>query len=290
MSKMERLLQSDKIKRLIEIRDKGAEIATTDDIPLVYDFIIDFYNVNKKIQEMTKDMNLSVVIDLEGIGANTFIISKGKPSYKEGKIEDPDVVLSSDLLTISKILLGQLDPTIAYFRGQIYIEGDLYSMVKYQEILDFFYKELKLIDIEQRQLIIEPSELKYLLEVYNDMVEPNDPSIMASFMKILTAFVNNNSEAQEEIEGMNLKLQLTLTDDKSYLIVIKDGKMNWSEGTADDATVKIEMPLTIGTNLLKEGDAVSAYMAGEITVEGNLQEAMTFQEIIQIFIESVEAF
>ena len=37
-----------------------------------------------------------------------------------------------------------------------------------------------------------------------------------------------------------------------------------------------------------EVDATSAYMAGDITVEGNLQDAMAFQEILELAMEAFE--
>jgi hypothetical protein len=40
--------------------------------------------------------------------------------------------------------------------------------------------------------------------------------------------------------------------------------------------------------LFGEVDATSAYMAGDITVEGNLQDAMAFQEIIELALEAFE--
>jgi putative sterol carrier protein len=40
--------------------------------------------------------------------------------------------------------------------------------------------------------------------------------------------------------------------------------------------------------LFGEVDATSAYMAGDITVEGNLQDAMAFQEIIELAMEGFE--
>jgi putative sterol carrier protein len=40
--------------------------------------------------------------------------------------------------------------------------------------------------------------------------------------------------------------------------------------------------------LTGEVDATSAYMAGDITVEGNLQDAMAFQEILELAMEAFE--
>ena len=47
--------------------------------------------------------------------------------------------------------------------------------------------------------------------------------------------------------------------------------------------------LEVGAGILMgEVDATSAYMAGDITVEGNLQDAMAFQEIIELALEAYE--
>ena len=86
-----------------------------------------------------------------------------------------------------------------------------------QELIELSYKALNIVDIDKRELILNPTELKQLLEVYKGIVEPEDASIMVNFLKVLTTFVNNNSEALEEIEHTKLKIQLTINDIGDYV-------------------------------------------------------------------------
>jgi putative sterol carrier protein len=101
---------------------------------------------------------------------------------------------------------------------------------------------------------------------------------------------NENEEIQDEIADANVRVQMVLTDaDNKYWLRVEEGKMSWGEGTIDDPTFTFSAAKKIGIGMLfGEVDATSAYMAGDITVEGNLQDAMFFQEIIELSMEIFE--
>ena len=61
------------------------------------------------------------------------------------------------------------------------------------------------------------------------------------------------------------------------------------EGHADNPSFTFSATKEVALGMLfGEVDATSAYMAGDITVEGNLQDAMAFQEIIELALEAYE--
>jgi putative sterol carrier protein len=95
---------------------------------------------------------------------------------------------------------------------------------------------------------------------------------------------------KEEIEDMNISVQMVITDkDKKFWVKVKEGDMEYGEGELDDPSFTFSSDFKTGAGMLfGEVDATSAYMAGDITVEGNLQDAMSFQEIIELALEAFE--
>ena len=88
---------------------------------------------------------------------------------------------------------------------------------------------------------------------------------------------------------------MVITDiDKKYWVTVKEGVLDFGSGEIDDPSFTFSATKDVGTSLLfGETDATSAYylqllaisaqMAGDITVEGNLQDAMAFQEYQSAF-------
>lgn len=99
-----------------------------------------------------------------------------------------------------------------------------------------------------------------------------------------------NEDLKEELEDMDIAIQMIITDaDKKNWLTVKEGKLDFGEGDVENPSFTMSSTLEVGAGILMgEVDATSAYMAGDITVEGNLQDAMAFQEIIELALEAYE--
>ena len=99
-----------------------------------------------------------------------------------------------------------------------------------------------------------------------------------------------NEDLAEELEDMDITVQAILTDvDKKFWIKAQEGTITYGEGETENPSFTYSCVLAVGAGMLYgEVDATSAYMAGDITVEGNLQDAMAFQEIIELAMEAFE--
>jgi len=99
-----------------------------------------------------------------------------------------------------------------------------------------------------------------------------------------------NEDLKEELEDMEIAIQMILTDaEKKFWLTVKEGSLDFGEGVVDNPSFTMSSTLEVGAGILMgEVDATSAYMAGDITVEGNLQDAMAFQEIIELALEAYE--
>ena len=111
--------------------------------------------------------------------------------------------------------------------------------------------------------------------------------LMYEFTKQISG---ENEDLKEELEDMDIAIQQILTDvDKKYWLTVKEGDLQYGEGDVDNPSFTMSSTLEVGAGILMgEVDATSAYMAGDITVEGNLQDAMAFQEIIELALEAYE--
>ena len=115
----------------------------------------------------------------------------------------------------------------------------------------------------------------------------DDLKLMYEFVKQIST---ENEDLKEELEDMDIAISQILTDiDKKYWLTVREGDLQYGEGDVDNPSFTMSSTLEVGAGILMgEVDATSAYMAGDITVEGNLQDAMAFQEIIELALEAYE--
>lgn len=99
-----------------------------------------------------------------------------------------------------------------------------------------------------------------------------------------------NEDLREELEDMDIAIQMIVTDaDAKFWLKAHDGTLEFGEGEVENPSFTFSATKEVGAGMLfGEVDATSAYMAGDITVEGNLQDAMAFQEIIELALEAYE--
>ncbi len=116
---------------------------------------------------------------------------------------------------------------------------------------------------------------------------PEDMMRMYEFVKQIS---KENEDLKEELEDMDIAISMIITDNnKKYWLTVKEGDLDYGEGNVDNPSFTMSSTLEVGAGILMgEVDATSAYMAGDITVEGNLQDAMAFQEIIELALEAYE--
>ena len=99
-----------------------------------------------------------------------------------------------------------------------------------------------------------------------------------------------NDDLKEELDDMDITIQMIISDaDKKFWLKAKEGTLDFGEGDVENPSFTFTATKEVGAGMLfGEVDATSAYMAGDITVEGNLQDAMAFQEIIELALEAYE--
>ena len=120
-----------------------------------------------------------------------------------------------------------------------------------------------------------------------------DAATKESVLKVFEFFKavsKENEDLAEELEDMDIVVQMVINDkDMKFWIKASEGNIEFGEGDVDNPSFTFSATMAVGAGMLfGEVDATSAYMAGDITVEGNLQDAMAFQEIIELAMEAFE--
>jgi len=138
--------------------------------------------------------------------------------------------------------------------------------------------------------MVDESLLKDIKAAQEGGASSATPEVIAKMLQFMKEISGENEDLKEELEDMEIAIQLVFTDaDKKFWLTVKEGALDFGEGDVENPSFTLSSTLEVGAGIVMgEVDATSAYMAGDITVEGNLQDAMAFQEIIELSLEAYE--
>ncbi len=108
---------------------------------------------------------------------------------------------------------------------------------------------------------------------------PSDALLLCEAMKQLAA---ENEDLKEEVEDMDtILVQFVWTDvDYKYWVKVGEGEVDYGEGETEDPSVTMKATSTTWAGMgAGEIDATSAYMSGDLQIEGNLQDAIAYGEL-----------
>ncbi|MGM0470511.1 MAG: SCP2 sterol-binding domain-containing protein [Promethearchaeati archaeon] len=138
--------------------------------------------------------------------------------------------------------------------------------------------------------MVDEALVKELKEKFDAGAAAADPDDAIKCFTLYQQIAEEMEDLKEELEDMDIAVQMILTDaDKKMWVKASEGNLEFGEGEIDNPSFTFSATKEVGLGMLfGEVDATSAYMAGDITVEGNLQDAMAFQEIIELAMEGFE--
>ncbi len=108
---------------------------------------------------------------------------------------------------------------------------------------------------------------------------PSDALVLCEALKQLAA---ENEDIKEEVEDMDtILVQFVWTDvDYKYWVKIGEGEVDYGEGEIEDQTATMKATSTTWAGMGSgEIDGTSAYMSGDLQIDGNLQDAIAYGEI-----------
>jgi putative sterol carrier protein len=117
---------------------------------------------------------------------------------------------------------------------------------------------------------------------------PGEPSDALKLYEFIKQLATENEELKEELEDIDTVIvQQEVTDiDFRYWIKFGEGAADYGEGESADATVTMKATQATWAGLSSgEIDSTSAYMSGDLVIEGNLQDAIAYGEILGLAME-----
>ena len=138
--------------------------------------------------------------------------------------------------------------------------------------------------------MVDKALLKEIKEKIEAGAAASDVNDTLKVYELFKQVAEENDDLKEELEDMDITIQMNVTDaDAKFWLKAHDGTMEFGDGTVDNPSFTFSATKEVAAGMIfGEVDATSAYMAGDITVEGNLQDAMAFQEIIELALEALE--
>ena len=132
-----------------------------------------------------------------------------------------------------------------------------------------------------------------LLDVLKKLMDDPSSATLEEFPKLLEFLKQvskENDDLKEELEDMDIVVQMVISDkDAKFWLTAQNGAVDAGTGDVDSPSFTFTASFEVAVGMMTgEVDATSAYMAGDITVEGNLQDAMAFQEILELAMEAYE--
>ncbi|MFX1274735.1 MAG: SCP2 sterol-binding domain-containing protein [Promethearchaeota archaeon] len=126
--------------------------------------------------------------------------------------------------------------------------------------------------------------------------ESVDEKFGEEFLNTLFSIFKQLSEEDEDlkeaVEDANICMQFVMiweSKEFKFWISAREGKIDFGVGEGLDVTVTMKATAEkMFTILTGEAEATSAYMSGELTIEGNLQDAMAFGEISSVAADLIE--
>ena len=116
----------------------------------------------------------------------------------------------------------------------------------------------------------------------------SEPSAALKLYEFIKQLAAENEELKEELEDIDtIVVQQVITDiDYKFWIKFGEGSVDYAEGESDNASVTMKATQATWAGLQsQEIDSTSAYMSGDLVIEGNLQDAIAYGEILALALE-----
>ena len=109
------------------------------------------------------------------------------------------------------------------------------------------------------------------------------------YLQLFCEIGNAEEDMQEEVEGWNKTMQVVVTDQCEYYIQISDGTFTLNEGKADAADFTLTMkPDDAARILTGQKDPKLAYFTGALKIDGNINDAIRIESMIEIILDELE--
>lgn len=115
---------------------------------------------------------------------------------------------------------------------------------------------------------------------------------LTTLFTIFQELSQEDEDLKEEVEDSDICMQFNMDNEGNifkFWISARDGKIDFGVGDGPDVSVSMTASAENMFQILSgQSDATAMYMSGDLTIEGNLQDAMAFGEISSLAAELME--
>ena len=125
-------------------------------------------------------------------------------------------------------------------------------------------------------------------EMYDNKKVVEKPENLLKIYEFVKQFSAENEELQEELEDISeFQAQIHISEPEfKCWVKLGDGKFDYGEGEIDEPAFTLACTQEIiGGMMQGDIDSTSAYMAGDLKIEGSLQDSMAYGEFLRIAME-----
>jgi hypothetical protein len=117
-----------------------------------------------------------------------------------------------------------------------------------------------------------------------------DPKNFLKLFELTKQIAEVDEDFQEALEIDKIVGQIIITDrDLEFWYSAGEGVFDYGEGKTNDPSYTMKATWEIvGKILSMESDGQDEYMAGDLIIEGNLQDAINYGEITRAFVEALQ--
>jgi len=119
----------------------------------------------------------------------------------------------------------------------------------------------------------------------------SDPKGVLKIFELMKQASAEIDDLKEELEDIDQFVGQMVVEDKAFKwwVKIGDGAFDYGEGAAEDPSFTMTANWeTMGGLMSGEVDGTSAYMSGDLKIEGNLQDTMAYGEYLAFAAETLQ--
>jgi putative sterol carrier protein len=224
-----------------------------------------------------KDVDREAQFNITGKNAGSYVlkIKDQKITWEKGESKNPAIVVTTPEEIWLSVASRKLDPTQAYSRGLFKAEGSLAFFI---EIIDAFITPKKA-PAEQPAPASAPATPAPTTTAPTTSA-PATPTAETPFEKYLNSLPLDASK----IQGVDKVAQFIITGEHEgkYVLVIKDGKITWSKGTAENPAITVTTTEQVWLDVSsRKLDPATAFRDQKFTADGDVA---FFTQIIGAFV------
>ena len=130
-----------------------------------------------------------------------------------------------------------------------------------------------------------------LKESLNQKIQDGEFSIadLPGYMLLFCQIGNEVEDIQEEVEGWDRGVQVELDGAAAHWISVKDGKFTTGTGMLENADLTLALVGIAAVDIFSgEVEAESAFTSGALKLQGDLNDAIRFNTLLELVIEEIE--